>query len=285
MKKIACLISLVLILNTNSFSLGSEDWQVLEDVEVYGHRTNSGMSYWEIQTFINDVNNYYDDNLGVLGCDNEYNSTADWDECGNCVGGTTGQTACTPTPPSDPAECNNPTFNPDGVTLTSTNPSPAEIISGPSDWGKTWPEKVEIEISTCIKDGNWITVLSSLTGLYSQQVRLVDGVNEVSGTSEANFCKQVSDMKALGFVSNRTWYMLSAVQAHEDVHLTHFLPALKLVAPDVEQQTELISVPNTGQTYSQAIIQIKNSSGYTTNLTYLRAQWEFYLVPLVTPGS
>jgi len=135
------------------------------------------------------------------------------------------------------------------------------------DWGMTWPESISFDISARCDGGNWRAVLTSLTGDYSQQARLLPGFSEVTGpngnTTQANYCAQASDLQALGKSCNSSWYMLSAVQAHEDVHLAHFQPALVLVASILEAWVESLTVPTApGKTEAQAIAEIKALPGY-----------------------
>lgn len=127
----------------------------------------------------------------------------------------------------------------------------------------TYPESVDITISACDGGGAWHACLDSLVGRYSQRVRLLPpNQAEVTGptgnTNQANFCAQVTELNALGFVAaNARWYMIQAVQDHEDLHLSRFEPALKNVAPQIEADIQALSVPDTGQTEAAAIAQIR----------------------------
>jgi hypothetical protein len=80
------------------------------------------------------------------------------------------------------------------------------------------------------------------------------------------------------------WYMLKAVQDHEDVHLSHFLPQLKLAAPGIETIIDGLSVPTaSGKTQAQAIAEIKALPAYAAALTSGRTVWFNILTPVVIP--
>jgi hypothetical protein len=234
------------------------------------------IDYWNA---INNTNNNtpYD-------CAGVAYGTAYIDNCNTCVGGGTGLAPCAP-------PCTNTPFNTASITISQT--ATASIPLTPTIWGMTYPEEVEIQISACLDGGNWKTILTTLQGKYSQRVRLLPAssatgnvnVQEVTGpsgnTTELNYCAQVTCLKTTGETPNVQWYMLSAVQAHEDIHKTHFIPGLALAAPDIETSIEAFSVPNTGQTEAQAITQIKALPGYITQLSYLQQMWDFHLNPIV----
>ena len=77
-------------------------------------------------------------------------------------------------------------------------------------------------------------------------------------TTEANYCAQVTELESLGKTNPPNWYMLAAVQAHEDVHLSRFKPALDAVAPGIETAVEALTTPSAdGKTQAQAIAELE----------------------------
>ena len=185
-------------------------------------------------------------------------------DCG-CIGGTTGITQC---------GCPNEVFP--AASATVAVGAPFSIPVG-NDWGITFPENVDIEIMACLDGGVWKAILTGLNGNYSQQIHLVAGVSEVTGiggnTTTSNFCKQVGDLKALGNVAGVSWYMLSAVKAHEDVHASRFEPSLEAVAGTIEGSVEALSVPGTGQSEAAAIAAIKALPAWATAKSNAYSTW------------
>jgi hypothetical protein len=97
----------------------------------------------------------------------------------------------------------------------------------------------------------WYPVVTSLAGSFSQQVHLLPGPpkqDEVTGpagnTTKTNFCDQVQGLKTLGNTIGNPWYMLQAVQDHEDVHAAHFGPGLQAAEPAITAALEAVSVPD-----------------------------------------
>jgi hypothetical protein len=145
------------------------------------------------------------------------------------------------------------------------------------DWGYTDDESVDIRIGACNDGTNWHAVILSVNGVYSERVRLLDNVSEVTGingnTTEGNYCKQIQDLLALGG-NGATWYVLTAVKAHEDKHVTHLLSSLQIVFPQIKTLIEGFSVPATGQDEETAIAQIEALSTYQTAKEQARTLWD-----------
>ena len=173
------------------------------------------------------------------------------------------------------------------VTVVENNafpPANAKVVSGaaPSnplganDYGLTFPENVKVKISACSDGTKWHAILVDLTGNYSQQVRLLPGVKEVTGpagnTTAGNFCVQVTDLKSLAH-GPVNWYMLAAVRAHEDVHATRFKPSLGVVANQIENLIETITITDTGQSQQKAITEIMSSADLTIALIQAQTLW------------
>lgn len=194
--------------------------------------------------------------------------------CKICSGG-----SCTDkTDPNTPFPANNSTLN---------GPVAASHTLGPTTYGLTFPESISTTISARCNGTNWSAVLNGLVGNYSQQVRLLPGQSEVTGpggnTIQANFCAQATELKCLGNCGNPpTWYMLSAVQAHEDVHLTRFLPGLISAAPTIEASFDALSVPTaSGKTQAQAVTEIQALPGWQAALTAGQTTWLNKVLALV----
>lgn len=158
--------------------------------------------------------------------------------------------------------------------------------------GLTRTENVEIGITAYKCQGNWHAILNSLKGNYSLQAQLQTrppGQQEVTGpppgnTTQANFCAQVTRLKALGKFNNECpgpWYMLAAVQAHEHVHESRLKPALEQAAPAIELLVNALTVPDTGQSQADAIAQIIASPAFVTARGLARTEWSAKYVTLI----
>ena len=149
----------------------------------------------------------------------------------------------------------------------------------PIKWGITDDEYIDVEIGACTDGINWTAKLISITGYYSERWRLKPGVAEVTGTggntTKSNFCSQVSSLTNFGAGS---WYMISAVKAHEDVHVTHLLPALQDVSNAINDLVNTLQVPDNGQTENDAITQIKQLNDYSIKIknydSEARKKWD-----------
>ena len=68
--------------------------------------------------------------------------------------------------------------------------------------------------------------------------------------------------------------MLAAVQAHEDVHLSRFSPALVAKAPNIESTITSLSVADApGKTAAQAAAEISALPGFAAALTQAQKTW------------
>ena len=136
----------------------------------------------------------------------------------------------------------------------------------PNEYGFVIPVRVDVDITACLDGPDWKVIVTSITGNYSKRVRLVPGVDQVTGpngnTSNTNFCNQIIDLKTLG-EEGIGWYMIEAVEAHERVHEVKFDPALNSVKAVIEAEFEKLSVPNFNQSQRAAIATIKSSPGFT----------------------
>jgi len=179
-------------------------------------------------------------------------------------------------------------------SLGQTSPS----IPIGDNFGLTYPESLSIQITACNDGTNWHAVPINVAANYSQQIQLPSGISEVTGisgnTTQVDFCAQVTsltDWSTWGYSGTGAWYMIEAVQAHENVHLSHFLPCLILALPSIKSDlyNDLV-VPNTGQTSDQATAQLLALQNYTSVINSTAYNdWRTQLDPVVTadhgPGS
>ncbi len=175
--------------------------------------------------------------------------------------------------------------------LSLIPPSPASVAALGSDWGYTEDENITVTICAYRSGANWKAGLLTVTGNYSIQARLVAGINEVTGpggnTAEANYCDQMNNLNSLNPASPG-WYMLGAVQAHENVHATRLLPALNhaTVLPVLRNSIEALSVPHAAMmTQATAITAIKALPGFAAALVAARTNWDAQYVVLITAGA
>jgi hypothetical protein len=158
--------------------------------------------------------------------------------------------------------------------------------------GLTQAENLEIGIRACSDGTNWHAILSQLTGNYSIQWRLLTNYpdyppqQEVTGpggnTGLFTFCDQVSELNepnGLGFCPG-VWYILEAVHVHEQAHEEHLLPALQTVAPQIQNELQGLSVPDSGQSEQQAIDEIEASPEFASVGMDAVNRWVLEFVPL-----
>lgn len=153
--------------------------------------------------------------------------------------------------------------------------------------GYTDVEDVSIAITACLQNGVYHARVTTVTGKYSQLVRMPTQT-EVKGpqgaghnTTIGNYCDQVYELNALA-VSNGSWYMLAAVQAHEDVHASHIKPALDAKAGEWVAAIQNISVPDNGQGISGAVADIQATTAFATVMTNVLSSWRGEYISLAT---
>lgn len=198
-----------------------------------------------------------------LDCAGVQNGTA-VTECGYCIGGTTGL--------SSPSQLGDSPNTGATASINQVPPSAASVSKLGSDWGMTEIETVDLTIGASLNNCVWTAVLISAKGNYSLQARLVPGCSEVSGnTTSSNYCHQVFDLKNLG--GSNTWYMLSAIIAHENVHVSRLGPGLNDALTTIEADVKTLTVPATGQTKAQAISQLRALAGFQIVEVKAKKHW------------
>lgn len=173
------------------------------------------------------------------------------------------------------AEGDDPNLTPTAsVTNVTPSATPYMLVNlEEGRWGLTWDESIDLEIGASLANGVWTAVLKKANGNYSVQSRLLPGVSEVGETSSSNFCTQIRDLKALGNITDVQWYMISAVQAHENVHVSRTLPSLNNVLSNISNDVKTLTVTSTGQTKAQAIAELRNLVGFQTITNNAKVRW------------
>ena len=134
---------------------------------------------------------------------------------------------------------------------------------------------------------SWKADPTALVGHYSQQVRLLPGVTEVTGTAgnskSDNYCDQVAELSLLGLCPGGHWYMLAAVKAHEDVHVTRFLPGLNDVAADIQKEFNAVTVADAkDKTAEKALAELQALPAYATAKGKMFPAWIHRTSALIT---
>jgi hypothetical protein len=156
--------------------------------------------------------------------------------------------------------------------------APSQALN-PTDYGLTFPESVVPSITAKLDaTGNWSPTVTALQGRFSMQTRLLPGQSEITGpagnTTDANHCDQVMNLQSLGNIAGNTWYMIAAVQRHEQVHANHFLPALVKAEPAITASLEAVTVPNTPKmTAAQAVAALKVDPGFKAAVAGAQGLW------------
>ena len=208
---------------------------------------------------------------GTYDCDGVLNGSAYMADCG-CIGGTTGIIECDPNiePTVSLVRVPYPGSYPPEFGWGSTGiPGGNNPVTNPT---------IRFTINAKVSNGNWVAVLVQIEGDYFQAVRLYPGVQEVSAdqTTQTNYCTKVGNLSTLGAFVNGippTYYMLTAVQAHEDVHKSHLLPLLQSFISNAKSLVNSISVPHTGQSKATAIMQIMGLTEFINAQTSTHASW------------
>jgi len=168
---------------------------------------------------------------------------------------------------SSSSSCSCESFDPASAGIAMFGGTPRYTLE-PDDYGYTDTEQILIDITACSDGMVWTACLTGLTGEYSLRARLLPpNQQEVTGptgnTTDGNYCDQVTELSALGYnAATAQWYMLQAVQAHEQVHADKLLPALQAVSPAIEAKIAALSVPDTGQGKEIAVAEIKGSAEF-----------------------
>ncbi len=175
-----------------------------------------------------------------------------------------------PGPPPPPA--------PPPPSVAGINYLPTLKDKAPGGWGVTTEDDVVVDITAYSSGGSWKCVVSKAEQQAHQGVRLLPGVKEVTAAKVAGSnCATLNRMKkSLDEVADQKahsgWYMLSAVQAHEDLHITQYRNKLNPAFATFKTSVEALSVPAASAADAAAArTAIKALPAYTTAKAKLNA--------------
>jgi len=140
-----------------------------------------------------------------------------------------------------------------GVPCAVLRVPPAKPGLDPSNFGETEPQSVNVLIQAVQQGGAWVPEVTMIAGHYSIDTRLMPNQQQVTGpsgnTTEENFRAQLDSLEAHGKDGHggaAPWYMIEAVQAHEQVHEQRLLPALEQTVPSILREVAAVSIPDNG---------------------------------------
>jgi hypothetical protein len=123
----------------------------------------------------------------------------------------------------------------------------------PSGWGVTTEDDVVIDVSAYTSGTDWKVKITQADQQPHQGVRLLPGVVEVTNalvTGESDCTKLRTMITSLNTVADQGadsgFYMLSAVQAHENLHITQYRADLNPAFATFRTAVENLSVPQAG---------------------------------------
>lgn len=164
------------------------------------------------------------------------------------------------------------------VGLASLNFLPVLKDKVPTGWGVTTEDDAVFDITAYASGGVWKSVITKADQQAHQGVRLLPGVVEVTavlvggsacgplGTIKKSL-KDVADQKA-----DSGFYMLSAVQAHEDLHITQYRAALPPAYTALKTAVEALTLPvASAANPAAAKTAIKALPAYTTAIATFNA--------------
>lgn len=159
-------------------------------------------------------------------------------------------------------------------------------ILDPGDYGVTDTETVDVTLTAHQAGGNWHGAVTNMTGNYSKIIQSPPGGGraEVTGpggnTAAANYYQQARQLDRLGGPS---WYMQTAVDAHESVHEARLLPALQDIELQVQALFSALNAPVAGAAdAATAVTQIQALPGYAAAVARLRPLWDARYVARIT---
>ncbi len=167
--------------------------------------------------------------------------------------------------------------NPAGVNAVSYK----ETITGPTsnDYGLTTPHDLSIDIAAVYDQASnsWKARLTKADLPYDIFYRILPGQHEpnlATLTTQAQACKMRLDLSSLGEDANCQTYMVSAVEAHERVHVTTLKQCVDPQFADLKASIEALSVPFSCQvTAEQAKGQLQALPGYQAAQNAARNAW------------
>jgi hypothetical protein len=156
---------------------------------------------------------------------------------------------------------------------------PTRMDLTPTGWGVTTEDDVVVDITAYSSGATWKCVITTADQQAHQGVRLLPGVVEVtpalvSGSSSCSTLKKM--ITSLDSVANQGphsgYYMLSAVQAHENLHITQYRADLAPHYATFRTAVEALTVPLAGSPNAAAAkAAIKALPAYTRALATFKA--------------
>ena len=152
--------------------------------------------------------------------------------------GATIQRQPAPPPPAPP---------PPGVA--GLNFLPVLKDQSPTGWGVTTEDDAAFDITAYASGAMWKCVITKADQQPHQGVRLLPGVTEVTpALIGGSACGPLATMKkSLKDVADQNahsgFYMLSAVQAHEDLHITQYRAPLPAAYTTLKTAVEALAIP------------------------------------------
>lgn len=153
-----------------------------------------------------------------------------------------------------------------GVAIPASGPSvpaPAGVAAinfkatlmdqSPSGWGVTTEDDVVVDVTAFTSGTDWKVKITTADQQAHQGVRLLPGVVEVTNalvTGESDCTKLQTMITSLNTVADQGadsgFYMLSAVQAHENLHITQYRADLNPAFTTFRTAVEGLTVPQAG---------------------------------------
>jgi hypothetical protein len=136
------------------------------------------------------------------------------------------------------------------ASVAGINFLPTIFDQVPAGWGVTTEDDAVVDITAFADGAVWKCVVSSASQQARQGVRLLPGVKEVTPalvSGESNCATLQTMITSLDTVANQGthsgFYMLSAVQAHENLHITQYRAALSPAFATFKTAVQALTVP------------------------------------------
>ena len=148
----------------------------------------------------------------------------------------------------------------------------------PGGWGVTVNDDPVFDITVYASGASWKCVITQADQQTHQGVHLLPGVAEVTPTlvaAETNCTTLKTMATSLSSVASQGpasgFYMLAAVQAHENVHVTQYRSGLATHYATLKVAVESLTVPLAGHDAASAKAAIKALPAFTTAMAAFHA--------------
>lgn len=160
-----------------------------------------------------------------------------------------------------------------------------------NDYGLTLPVRILFQVQVK-KDGNeWAPVVTSLTGEYCVQARILPHQTDVTEANIPNIVTQNNFQAVLDALDQlgepgggHNFYSRAAVQAHEDAHANRCRLALENKKAEIIAPIEVLRVPiNPGANMAQGLAAIQALPEYTATVggAYAGPSWQLWFDELL----